>query len=339
MASAKKQFSFISASNERISPLLNGDVEVEGAELVWTNSDPSETFWRQLKFEEFEVCEMSFSSLLIALANGVDMVAIPVFPSRRFMHALISFHVDSGVEKPNDLNGKRIGVGEYQQTASLWLRGVLQHDFGVDQFSVDWYMERSPELSHGGATGFKPMDGIKFHQIPNDKSLATMLAANELDAAPIGRAFSNEKNIIDRSTTIRPANADWSKVKPLFPDLMAEGARFFNEHGYIPANHCYAIRGDVYRANPWLAFNLYSAFVRAKEAWYAQLNSKVPSDLIFGPQYMAQTRAIFGSDPYPYGIKDNAKMMETMISFSHEQGFIPRKLEFEEIFAKNLLDL
>jgi 4,5-dihydroxyphthalate decarboxylase len=339
MASAKKQFSFISASNERISPLLSGDVEVEGAELVWTNSDPSETFWRQLKFEEFEVCEMSFSSLLIALANGVDMVAIPVFPSRRFMHALISFHVDSGVEKPNDLNGKRIGVGEYQQTASLWLRGVLQHDFGVDQFSVDWHMERSPELSHGGATGFKPMDGIKFHQIPNDKSLATMLAANELDAAPIGRAFSNEKNIIDRSTTIRPANADWSKVKPLFPDLMAEGTRFFNEHGYIPANHCYAIRGDVYRENPWLAFNLYSAFVQAKEAWYAQLSSKVPSDMIFGPQYMAQTRAIFGSDPYPYGIKDNAKMMETMISFSHEQGFIPRKLEFEEIFAKNLLDL
>lgn len=335
----KLQFSFISASNERIAPLLNGDVPVEGAELIWTNSDPSETFWRQLKFEEFEVCEMSFSSLLIALSQGKDMVGIPVFPSRRFMHALISCHVDAGIEKPNDLNGKRIGVGEYQQTASLWLRGVLQHDFGVDQFSVDWYMERSEELSHGGATGFKPMDGIKFHRIPSDKSLATMLAANEIDAAPIGRAFTTEKNIIDRSTTIRPTNADWSKVKPVFPDLIAEGTRFFQTHGYIPANHCYAIRGDVYRKHPWLAFNLFAAFVRAKEAWYAQLNSKIPSDMVFGPQYMAQTRKIFGSDPYPYGIKDNAKMMQTMIDFSHEQGFIPRKLEFEEIFAKNLLDL
>jgi 4,5-dihydroxyphthalate decarboxylase len=330
----KKQFSFISASNERIAPLLNGEVQVEGAELIWTNSDPSETFWRQLKFEEFEVCEMSFSSLLIALSQGMDMVAIPVFPSRRFMHALISVHADAGIEKPSDLNGKRIGVGEYQQTASLWLRGVLQHDFGVDQFGVDW-----PELSHGGATGFKPMDGIKFHQIPNDKSLATMLANNEIDAAPIGRAFTTEKNVIDRSTTVRPANADWSKVKPLFPDLVAEGTRFFNEHGYIPANHCYAIRGDVYRANPWLAFNLYAAFVKAKEAWYAQLNSKIPSDMVFGPQYMAQTRATFGSDPYPYGVKDNAKMMQTMIDFSHEQGFIPRKLEFGEIFAPNILDL
>jgi 4,5-dihydroxyphthalate decarboxylase len=335
----KIQLSFISASNERIAPLLNGDVQVEGADLIWTNSDPSETFWRQLKFEEFEVCEMSFSSLLIAKSQGMDMVGIPVFPSRRFMHALISVHVDSGIEKPNDLNGKRIGVGEYQQTASLWLRGVLQHDFGVDQFGVDWYMERSEELSHGGATGFKPMDGIKFHRIPEDKSLATMLAANELDAAPIGRAFSTEKNVIDRSTTVRPSNADWSKVKPLFPDFMAEGKRFFDAHGYIPANHCYAIRGDVYRKHPWLAFNLFAAFVKAKDAWYAQLNSKIPSDMIFGPQYMAQTRSLFGSDPYPYGIKDNATMMQTMIDFSHEQGFIPNKLTFEEIFAPNIMDL
>ena len=335
----KLRLSFISASNERIAPLLNGDVDVEGVELMWTNSDPSETFWRQLKFEEFEVCEMSFSSLLIAMSQGFDMVAIPVFPSRRFMHALLSVHVDSGVEKPNDLYGKRIGVGEYQQTASLWTRGVLQHDFGVDQFSVDWYMERSEELSHGGATGFKPMDGIKFNRIPEDKSLATMLAANEIDAAPIARAFSTEKNIIDRSTTIRPTNADWSKVKPLFPDFIGEGKRFFDEHGYIPANHCYAIRGDVHRAHPWVAFNLFAAFVRAKEAWYSQLSSRIPSDMVFGPQYMAQTRSIFGSDPYPYGVKDNLKMMETMIGFSHEQGLTPRKMTIEELFAPSMLDL
>ena len=333
------QLSFISARNERIGKLLDGEVKVEGADLVWTNSDPSETFWRQLKFGEFEVCEMSFSSFLIAKSHGDPMVGIPVFPSRRFMHAQLSVNVDSGVEKANDLYGKRIGVGEYQQTASLWMRGVLQHDFGVDQFSVEWWMERSEELSHGGATGFKPMDGIKFNRIPTDKSLATMLTRGELDAAPIGRAFSNEKNVIDRSTTIRPRPEEFAKVKPLFPDLMAEGKRFFDTHGYIPANHCYAIRGDVYEKHPWLAFNLYAAFVAAKEAWYAELSSHVPSDLIFGPQYMAQTRRIFGADPFAYGVKDNEKMINTMIDFSHEQGFIPRKPAMEELFAAPLLDL
>ena len=336
---ARVQLSFISARNERIAKLLDGEIKVEGAELVWTNSDPSETFWRQLKFNEFEVCEMSFSSLLIAKALGNDMVAIPVFPSRRFMHALLSVNVDSGVETANDLYGKRIGVGEYQQTASLWTRGVLQHDFGVDQFSVDWWMERSEELSHGGATGFKPMDGIKFNRIPEDKSLATMLTRGELDAASIGRAFSAERNVIDRSTTIRPKPEEFAKVKPLFPDFMGEGKRFFDTHGYIPANHCYAIRGDVYEKHPWLAFNLYAAFVAAKEAWYAELPSKVPSDLIFGSQYMSQTRSIFGSDPFTYGVRGNEKMINTMIDFSYEQGFIPRKPSMGELFAAPLLDL
>ena len=336
---ARVQLSFISARNERIAKLLDGEIKVEGAELVWTNSDPSETFWRQLKFNEFEVCEMSFSSLLIAKALGNDMVAIPVFPSRRFMHALLSVNVDSGVETANDLYGKRIGVGEYQQTASLWTRGVLQHDFGVDQFSVDWWMERSEELSHGGATGFKPMDGIKFNRIPEDKSLATMLTRGELDAASIGRAFSAERNVIDRSTTIRPKPEEFAKVKPLFPDFIGEGKRFFDTHGYIPANHCYAIRGDVYEKHPWLAFNLYAAFVAAKEAWYAELPSKVPSDLIFGSQYMSQTRSIFGSDPFTYGVRGNEKMINTMIDFSHEQGFIPRKPSMEELFAAPLLGL
>ena len=336
---ARVQLSFISARNERIAKLLDGEIKVEGAELVWTNSDPSETFWRQLKFNEFEVCEMSFSSLLIAKALGNDMVAIPVFPSRRFMHALLSVNVDSGVETANDLYGKRIGVGEYQQTASLWTRGVLQHDFGVDQFSVDWWMERSEELSHGGATGFKPMDGIKFNRIPEDKSLATMLTRGELDAASIGRAFSAERNVIDRSTTIRPKPEEFAKVKPLFPDFVGEGKRFFDTHGYIPANHCYAIRGDVYEKHPWLAFNLYAAFVAAKEAWYAELPSKVPSDLIFGSQYMSQTRSIFGSDPFTYGVRGNEKMINTMIDFSHEQGFIPRKPSMEELFAAPLLNL
>ena len=336
---AKVQLSFISARNERVAKLLDGEVPVEGAELVWTNSDPSETFWRQLKFEEFEVFEMSFSSLLIAKARGADMVAVPVFPSRRFMHALLSVNVNAGVEKPGDLYGKRIGVGEYQQTASLWTRGVLQHDFGVDQFSVEWWMERSEELSHGGATGFQPMEGIKFNRIPNDKSLATMLARGELDAASIGRAFSSEKNVIDRSTTIRPKPEEFANVKPLFPDFIGEGKRFFDAHGYIPANHCYAVRGDVHRKHPWIAFNLYAAFVRAKEEWYSELAGKVPSDLIFGGQYLAQTRAMFGPDPFTYGVKGNEKMIETMIGFSHEQGFIPRKPAMEELFAAPLLDL
>jgi 4,5-dihydroxyphthalate decarboxylase len=335
----KLTFSFISGYNDRVEPLMRGEVEIEGAEIVPTYSDPSETFWRQLKFGEFEISEMSLSSYLIARSRGIDMMALPVFPSRRFMHMEHSIHLDAGIEKPQDLEGKRIGVGEYQQTAALWFRGVIEHDFGVSQYKVDWYMERSEELSHGGATGFTPPPGISFNRIPSDKSLASMLVNHELDAAPVGRTFRRETNVIDRSTQIRALDADWSKVRPLFPDRITEGARFFRDHGFIPANHAYAIRGDVYKKYPWLAFNLYSAFVKSKEVAMAKLADSIPSALIFGPEYLAQTRSIFGPDPYPYGVKANRAMIQTIIDYSHEQGLTPEKLKIEDLFAPSTLDL
>src|SRR5687767_14690286 len=201
--------SFISNFNERVEPLMNGTIKAEGIEIIPTYSHPSETFWRQLKFQEFEVAEMSMSSYLIARSRGVDMIALPVFPSRRFFHAEQSYHVDSGIKEPSDIVGKRIGVGEYQQTAALWARGVLEHDFGVSQYKVHWYMERTDELSHGGATGFSPPPGISFQRIPQDKSLASMLVANEIDVASVHRAFSRETNIVDRSTQIRARGGDW----------------------------------------------------------------------------------------------------------------------------------
>ena len=336
---SKLSLSFISGTNERIEPLFDGRVAVEGAELIATRSDPSETFWRQLTFQEFEIAEMSLSSYLIARSHGMDMIAIPVFPSRRFMHAELYYHVDSGVREPGDLVGKRIGVGEYQQTASLWKRGILEHDFGVSQYKVHWYMERTEELSHGGATGFTPPKGISFNRIPPDKSLATMLVNNEIDAAPTMRAFQRGTNMIDRSTHIRARGGDWSKVKPLFPDLIAEGTRFVKKHGYIPANHAYVIRGDVYRKHPWLALNLYKAFVEAKELAAETLAESIPSALVFGPQYLAKTREIVGDDPYPYGVQANRKMLQTTIDFSHEQGLTKEKQKLEDLFAPSTLGL
>jgi 4,5-dihydroxyphthalate decarboxylase len=336
---AKLRLSFISGINERVQPLMDGTIQPEGIELIPTHSDPSETFWRQLKFQEFEISEMSLSSYLIAKTHGMDMIAIPAFPARRFMHTQLSYHVDSGIKEPGDLLGKRIGVGEYQQTASLWTRGILEHDFGVSQYKVHWYMERSEELSHGGATGFAPPKGISFRRIPADKSLASMLVNHEIDAAQVHRAFQRGSNIIDRSTHIRAAEGDWSKVKPLFPDRMAEGVRFFREHGYIPANHTYIIREDVYQKYPWVAFNLYMAFVKAKQLAQETFTERIPSGLVFGPEYFAKTREIFGPDPFPYGVKENKKMLETLIEYSYEQGLTTQKLKIDDLFAQSTLDV
>ncbi len=335
----KLTLSFISAFNERVEPLMNGTIKAEGIELIQTYSHPAETFWRQLKFGEFDIAEMSMSSYLIAKSQGADMIALPVFPSRRLFQTELSYHVDSGITKPEDLAGKKLGVAEYQQTAALWIRGILEHDFGVSQYKIHWYMERSEEMSHGGATGFRPPAGISFNRIPANKSLASTLVGHELDAAHIASPWVLRANALDRSSQITGSGADWSKIKPLFPDRMAEAARFQKKHGFLPVNHTYIIRGDTYRKNPWIAFNLYNGFLRAKALARDKLMEQIPSALFFGPEYLNQTQAIIGEDPFPYGIKANEAMLETITAYSHEQGLTPEKMNFKDLFAESTLGL
>jgi len=335
---SKLSLGFISAFNERVEPLMNGTIEAEGIELIPTYSHPAETFWRQLKFGEFEVAEMSMSSFLIARSQGADMIALPVFPSRRLFQTELSYHIDSGITKPEDLADKRLGVAEYQQTAALWIRGILEHDFGVSQYKIHWYMERSEEMSHGAATGFKPPAGISFNRIAPNKSLASTLLENELDVAHVASPWVLQANALDRSSRIA-GRGDWSKIKPLFPDRMAEGARFYKQHGFLPVNHAYIIRGDIYKKYPWIAFNLYTGFVKAKARAREQLLERIPSALFFAPEYAAMTREMIGDDPFPYGIKANKAMLDTIVAFSHEQGLTPKKMTVEELFAQSTLDL
>src|SRR5262245_19026135 len=186
-------------------------------------------------------------------------------------------------------------------------------------------MERVEELIHCGATGFKPPPGISFYRIPPDKSLATMLVNNEIDVAPISGHLSRAFNVIDRSTHMRASEGDWSKVKPLFPDQIAEAKRFFTTHGFVPVNHTYIVRGDVYHDHPAIAVKLYEGFHKAKAYAQETLLDRMPEALVFGPEYLALTRDVLSDDPFPYGIKDNAAMLDTITSYSHEQGLTPRK--------------
>ena len=334
---AKLQLALCSVPGDLVDPLLAGEVEPEGIELTVTRTDGSTAYWRQLKFAEFDVAVMSLTSFILAKSEGsIDAVGLPVFASRRWMHTDVHVNVDAGVNGPEDLKGKRIGVGEYQQTASIWLRGVLEHDFGVSQYDVEWWMERSEELSHGGSTGFTPPKGIKFQRVPSDKSLATMLVNGELDAAPIGRALRGEHNLIDRSTQITPT--DFSKTKRLFSDGRAEVLRFFEKYQCVPATQMYVIRGDVYREHPWVAFNMYEAFTRAKRMSQETLEDRLPTALVLGREFLREARQLFGEDPYPYGVSRNRHMIETMIGFCQEQGLLEKSVAVEQLFAEQTHD-
>jgi 4,5-dihydroxyphthalate decarboxylase len=201
-------------------------------------------------------------------------------------------------------------------------------------------MERSEALSHAGATGFTVPDGIRFNRVPEDDSLAAMLVNNRLDVIlAFGEPRRGDHSMIDRGAQRASSEGEWSKVKPLFPDPIAEGTRYFKEHGFIPVNHTYAIRGDIHKQYPWLAFNLYTAFLKGKAIGMQRLAEELPTSLVWGREYLRKTRAALADDAFPYGIAGNRTMLETLIDYSFEQGLTKKKLAVEELFAPSTLDL
>ncbi len=164
------------SDNPNTRPLIDGRIAPEGISLTPTALHPSEMFWRQLRFAEFDVSEMSMSSLLIATARApTPWLALPVFTTREFFHTRILVRADAGIARPRDLKGKRVGVPEYQQTAAIWGRGILEHEFGVPPRDMEFFMERVADRSHGGATGFKPPPGVTVRQIPLEQNIGEML--------------------------------------------------------------------------------------------------------------------------------------------------------------------
>ncbi len=233
------------ASNPRTWPILDGRAKVDGAELTPNIVHPSELFWRQLKYADFDVAEMSFSSFIIALSKGDRrFVGLPIFTTRRFFHSHILVRRAAGIERPQDLKGKRVGVTEYQQTGALWTRGALQHEFGVTAADCEWFMERTPDLSHGGATGFEPPKGVTLHHIPVEKSVASMMLSGELDACIHYRGHATLVNRSSANLAADPA------IRTLFSDPRAEGIRYFEKTGVFPINHGMVIRREIAERNP-----------------------------------------------------------------------------------------
>ena len=297
--------------NERTRPLIEHTVEPAGIRLEITVLRPPEMFLRQLKFAEFDLSEMSLSSLIIATSQGpTEWVALPVFTVRRFFHTEILVRAGGGIELPADLRGKRVGVAEYQQTAALWSRGILKDEFGVDPRDIEWFMERTPEQSHGGATSFSPPAGVKLHYIPPETNIGDMIVAGELDATLV---------YIARGTAIDRSNVDLksrSDVNPLFPDARSEARRYYAKTGIYPINHTVVVRRSLLERYPHIAQSLYAAFVEAK------------------------ARAVEERDetPAPYGIKESRRVLETIARYSFDQGLTNRIVGLDEVFAASTLD-
>jgi 4,5-dihydroxyphthalate decarboxylase len=330
---ADLHLSLVMGSNPRSEPVLSGAIKPEGIELTGTRMHPSEIFWRQLSFAEFDISEMSMSSYLIAFAGGNrDWVMLPVFTSRRFFHTGAWVRADAGIERPQDLKGKRVGVPEYQQTAALWSRGALKHEFDVDPSDFEWFMERTEDRSHGGATGFKPPAGVKFNRIPASENIGSMLVDGKLDATLL---YLNDVNLVDRSRIVLEGDP---RFRLLFPDPQAEGRRYFAKTGLYPINHGMVVRRSIYEKHPWVVLNIFNAFQQAKQGYLKRLRELAEGHVETG-LLPPEAAAGLAKDPFPYGVKSNQRTLETIAAYSHEQGLTPRVMDLGEIFAPQTMDL
>ena len=315
---ADLQLSLLATPRELIQPLIDGRVKPEGIDLAITSTDPNMAFWREGQFEEFDISVASISTVIAEIRKGLDVVGLPVFPTRRFQHTELHYHTDSGIETPADLDGKRMGLNHYTMTTGIFIRGTLQHDFGVPPERIEWHVlpDEGTNVRRGGT--FVPPAGVVLKVAAEGKRINAMLEAGEIDVAPLGGSGPK----------------DGSKVKPLFPDRIAECGRFFREHGFMPATNIYTIRGEVYRKHPWIALNLYQAMVEAKRIVDDSMAERIPGGLLFGAEYAAQTREILGGqDPFPYGIEANRRFIDTLSQWELEQGFITEIPGVDELFA------
>jgi 4,5-dihydroxyphthalate decarboxylase len=312
---------------DRTRALADGRVRPEGIDLVYLNQPVEETFFRMMRFAEFDASEMSLSSYVASLGRAEPpFIAIPAFPSRYFRHSCIFVSAQSGIKKPEDLKGKKVGVPEYQMTAPVWIRGILSDDHGVKVTDVQHLSGGEEEPGRDEKQKLDLPPTINLKPIPSTATLSGMLAAGELDALVTARAPSTFK------TT--------DTVKRLFPDYVEREKQYYKRTRIFPIMHTVVIRRDVYAKNPWVAQALYKAFVASKKIamdMYAQ-TAAMSSMLPWSPAAAEEARAEMGDDWWPYGLAPNRHVLETFLRYHHEQGLSKRLFKPEELFAKETLE-
>jgi 4,5-dihydroxyphthalate decarboxylase len=311
-----------------VRALADGRVRVEGCEVNYITMPVEEILERAFFHHEFDVAEIGFSPYLIALSRGVaPYLAIPAFLSRMFRHSAIYIRTDRGIEGPADLKGKRVGVPEYQMSAALWARGVLQDEFGVAAADINWVQGGLETPGRRDKFPLNLPQGFPLASAANGATLARLLAAGELDAVISARQPSCFV-------------AGHPLIRRLFPDYRAAERDYYRRTGIFPIMHAVGVRRDVADKHPWLAASLYKAFVQAKRLADAEF-TEVTALKIGLPWLTAEfdaTREVMGDDFWSYGVEPNRKTLQLMARYSHEQGLAVRRVSVEEMFAPNTLN-
>jgi 4,5-dihydroxyphthalate decarboxylase len=313
---------------DRTLPLVDRRVKLDGYDLNIAVQRPEITFAQVFAGEGFDVAEVSLSnSITAASKDEFGYGLIPVFLSRAFRHSSLFVRTDRGIYGPEDLKGKTVGLQEYDMTAAVVVRGFLRDQYGVDPRDIRWKvgeLERTKPLEF--PTG-RPPEGVSIEILSADKSLEDRLVAGELDAV----------------ISLRPlaaAQADNSKVAPLFADAVAAEMAWFRASKHFPIMHAVGVRRTLLSADPALGRKLFDAFLSAKQIAVAEMEITQAQKITlpWPHQALAEARAVFGADHWPYGMAANRLVLENQLRWSRLDGLQARPMTLEELFDPGCAD-
>ena len=313
---------------DRTRGLLEGRIQPDGIDLTYLDMPVEETFFRMLRHQEFDVAEMSLSSYAVSLFKpDKPFVAIPVFPSRFFRHSCVYVNADAGIREPKDLVGRRVGNPEYQMTAPVWIRGILQDEYGVPADGVTYLTGGEEEPGRPEKLKLDLPPNIKVQPIGERDTLSAMLREGTIDALYTARMPSTYRTARER-------------VRRLFEDYMEVEQAYWRKTRIFPIMHTVAIRRSLYERYPWIAMSLYKAFVRSQRETYDDLDATaaLKAMLPWLTKHMEDARRLMGEDYWPYGFAPNREALATFLRYHHEQGLSKRLLAPEELFAPETLE-
>lgn len=305
------------------SPLERGEVTPKGIDLNIMNYHSADRHWRMGRHQDFDICEYSSGSYLVSrqYADEYPFTAIPVFPHRRFRHSYIFKNSDADIENPGDFAGKNIAIKHWQNSASIWMRGLCAEQYGLNLADVNWYFESSP----GNVSEYSPPDRYNIQYIPDDRDFEKMLISGELDGAMYPAMLDSFKR-------------KGSGVKRVFENSKEVEGEYFEETGVFPIMHVVVILDDVLEEYPWVAQNMYEAFENALEVAMDKIEDPRWTALAWARQELEFQQEILGMDPYAYGVDNNESAIDKWLEYAENQGLIPHKYDYEDLFVPSTLD-
>lgn len=324
----KLALTFACGDYDRVAAVKDGREQVEGVDLNFIPMAAEEIFHRMARYRDFDAAEMSLAALYVLLAKGEQpFVAIPVFPSRMFRHSSIYVNAATGIDDPRQLQGKRIGLPEYQATAMVWQRGLLADEYDVQPRDVTWVAGGIDQPGREERIPLQLPPDVRLERLPPGRTLGDMLESGEIDAVFSPRPPASFRN-------------GSPKVRRLFQNFRAVEVDYYRRTGIFPIMHTVVVRREIYERHPWVALSLYKALTRAKTACESMMLDypALPYTLPWFLSHLEEDRAVLGADFWPYGIEPNRKVLETLVRYLDEQGLIPRRPDIAEPFAPNTLN-